>query len=402
MATVNNQGVGPWHVVEPDPYLINDVFRQIEEQINRLRGLGVPISIVVHTHQTTAQGGKLDHGAALTGLADNDHPQYLLASAVLTDQAVEQATSVDRISDQLMVDATLTLTEQADGSGDAVQVKLADTAVTPGTCGDATNVSQITVDQQGRLTNASNVAIVVTATEANDVASVEGSETDSRITDQVMVGEDLALTEPGEMPGDSIHLDVATVQTLDDGQGGAAQGFETVVDGLADFGVAIDSTGRPHLQGQNRFRYLNSMAIAARTTAQTISNATFTVVAFNATDILDTDGLHDPASNNSRLVAAITGKYFIFAFVGFTTNATGIRSFTIEKNSAGVETIANAVIQQTFNAVNGGQSGTSLAAFISLAAGEYVEVFCYQDSTGNLDMNGATITNAFGMVYVGE
>jgi hypothetical protein len=41
--------------------------------------------------------------------------------------------------------------------GDAVA--LADTAVTPGTYGDATNVAQITVDQQGRITDIEDVAI---------------------------------------------------------------------------------------------------------------------------------------------------------------------------------------------------------------------------------------------------
>ncbi len=31
----------------------------------------------VHTHQSAGQGGQLDHGAALTGLGDDDHPHYL-------------------------------------------------------------------------------------------------------------------------------------------------------------------------------------------------------------------------------------------------------------------------------------------------------------------------------------
>ena len=38
-------------------------------------------------------------------------------------------------------------------------ISIADTAVTPGTYGDATNVGQFTVDKQGRLTNAVNVPI---------------------------------------------------------------------------------------------------------------------------------------------------------------------------------------------------------------------------------------------------
>lgn len=42
---------------------------------------------------------------------------------------------------------------------DDVTVSLADTAVTPDTYGDATHVAQITVDQQGRITNAAEVAI---------------------------------------------------------------------------------------------------------------------------------------------------------------------------------------------------------------------------------------------------
>lgn len=49
-----------------------------------------------------------------------------------------------------------------DGGGDLssdVTVDLADTGVTPGTYGDGTNVPQITVDQQGRITVIQNIAI---------------------------------------------------------------------------------------------------------------------------------------------------------------------------------------------------------------------------------------------------
>lgn len=49
-----------------------------------------------------------------------------------------------------------TLTKSAAG------LKLGDTAVTPGTYGNATQASQVTVDQQGRVTSASNVTITGT------------------------------------------------------------------------------------------------------------------------------------------------------------------------------------------------------------------------------------------------
>ena len=39
----------------------------------------VTLAIGAHTHQSSPQGGQLDHGLALTGLGDDDHQQYALA-----------------------------------------------------------------------------------------------------------------------------------------------------------------------------------------------------------------------------------------------------------------------------------------------------------------------------------
>lgn len=42
-----------------------------------------------HTHQSTgAQAGQIDHGAALTGLADDDHTQYVLRSILTTNEDI--------------------------------------------------------------------------------------------------------------------------------------------------------------------------------------------------------------------------------------------------------------------------------------------------------------------------
>ncbi len=59
-------------------------------------------------------------------------------------------------------------------SGQA-KVNLRDTAVTPGTYGDSTHVSQFTVDQQGRLTAAANVAIAATGTVTTTGSPVSGN-----------------------------------------------------------------------------------------------------------------------------------------------------------------------------------------------------------------------------------
>ena len=64
-------------------------------------------------------------------------------------------------------------------SGQTTTVRLDNTAVTAGVYGDATNIPQFTVDQQGRITAASNVAIQTSWTLAGDSGSetVEGGDT---------------------------------------------------------------------------------------------------------------------------------------------------------------------------------------------------------------------------------
>jgi hypothetical protein len=65
------------------------------------------------------------------------------------------------------------------GSGQQVEIRLNNTAVTAGTYGDATNIPQFTVDQQGRITASSNVAIQTAWTLAGDSGSevVNGGDT---------------------------------------------------------------------------------------------------------------------------------------------------------------------------------------------------------------------------------
>lgn len=62
--------------------------------------------------------------------------------------------------------ADITVTDG--GAGKNIVIDLVDTPVTPGTYGDGTHVAQITVDQKGRVTNASGVPI----THVGDVTSV--------------------------------------------------------------------------------------------------------------------------------------------------------------------------------------------------------------------------------------
>lgn len=70
-----------------------------------------------------------------------------------------------------------------------ITIKLADTAVAPGTYGSATATSRVTIDQQGRVTSASAVPIAIATTQINSGALPAGVTIDaSQITGNFAAG----------------------------------------------------------------------------------------------------------------------------------------------------------------------------------------------------------------------
>jgi len=98
-----------------------------------------------------------------------------------------------------------------------VTITLANTAVVAGTYGTATQVSQVTVDAQGRITSASNVAIAISnsavsglgtmATQnANAVVITGGSATLANVTVTSNLYANLATSNTAAMPDPSLPL----------------------------------------------------------------------------------------------------------------------------------------------------------------------------------------------------
>lgn len=115
--------------------------------------------------------------------------------------------------------------------------------------------------------------------------------------------------------------------------------------------------------------------------AQSIPNATITALAFDS-ERYDTDGFHDPATNNSRLTipAGEGGTYFLAGAVGFVSNATGERQFRFLLNGTTLLTVLE------IQASSVGPVYFPLATEYELAAGDYVELVVYQNSGGALNV----------------
>lgn len=112
-----------------------------------------------------------------------------------------------------------------------------------------------------------------------------------------------------------------------------------------------------------------------RTTDQSIATATTTAIAFDA-ERHDATGMHEPATNPSRITIVTPGVYRLSAAVEFGTDPVGSYSLVLLVN--GTTTIATDQKELT--------SGTGPAAMLNasteykLAAADYVEAVVTQDS----------------------
>ena len=130
---------------------------------------------------------------------------------------------------------------------------------------------------------------------------------------------------------------------------------------------------------------------------QSISTATATAVTWD-TELKDTDAFHSTSSNTSRITipAGKAGMYLVTGQLSFASNSTGLRNCEIKKNGVGY------FIPWVSPATNGDWSAGSISNIIELAETDYIELFAYQNSGGNLNINGgATYGAVFQVQYLG-
>lgn len=152
--------------------------------------------------------------------------------------------------------------------------------------------------------------------------------------------------------------------------------------------------------------------IVKATTTVSIASETWTVVSWNDTDVVDTDAIHDPAVNNSRLIAVTAGWYHFFAHVrwGAVADNIGLRGLQVRKNSGGAVAGGTRMgfDMRHSNNFTLDNSGCGLTGFAQLTAGQYLDCWVYHDHTNgiatptalNLNLNDTTSSPRFGMVWI--
>lgn len=125
--------------------------------------------------------------------------------------------------------------------------------------------------------------------------------------------------------------------------------------------------------------------------AAAIANNTPTILAWDSEDI-DSDSLHDPAVNPSRVTITRPGRYLILAQVNYAQNATGRRSINLLRNGSTLNAQGD---QFPNNATD--TSHPQIIDIQDLAAGDYIEVQTTQTSGGAL--NGIGVI--FEVTYIG-
>jgi hypothetical protein len=169
-------------------------------------------------------------------------------SAHVSQFTVDQQGRITSASSVAISAGSGTVTNVATGTGltggpitSTGTVALANTAVSPNTYGDSAHVSQITVDQQGRITAASSVAITG-GSGVSSVSNSDGTLTISPTTGAVVASARVATSSvTGIVKPDNSTITISAGVISATGGGGGSSGG--VIDLAAAFGlVADDST----------------------------------------------------------------------------------------------------------------------------------------------------------------
>jgi hypothetical protein len=120
-------------------------------------------------------------------------------------------------NERVLTAAAGELTKTDGGAGGPVTLGLADTAVAPGTYGNATTVPQVTVDAKGRVTGVVNVPISSTGGTVTAVTASEPLHSSGGATPNISLATAMGGSLTGEYPNPTIAPSAVGTTEIDDG-----------------------------------------------------------------------------------------------------------------------------------------------------------------------------------------
>lgn len=139
-----------------------------------------------------------------------------------------------------------------------------------------------------------------------------------------------------------------------------------------------------HVRDNLNFLYSPPSCRVYHNAAQAATTAVALTVALNS-ERFDNDTMHDTVTNNSRITFTTAGHYIVIGDIEFAANATGVRVVGISHSSAGI--LAETEYAEVSAA---GVSVLNVSTMYAMSAADYVTIFAYQNSGGNLNVNSDT------------
>jgi hypothetical protein len=117
-----------------------------------------------------------------------------------------------------------------------------------------------------------------------------------------------------------------------------------------------------------------------KSATQSINHNSWTALAF-PDEFVDARAMHDPTTNNSRVVAVEAGFYIISALATFAVNDTSVRGLRFRLNGSTI------IGQADYNNLGTASDvGMNITAFRNMSLNDYVEVQAFQYSGGALNI----------------
>jgi hypothetical protein len=119
-----------------------------------------------------------------------------------------------------------------------------------------------------------------------------------------------------------------------------------------------------------------AFSVGRNTTGNTLTTNTHTLVEFNS-ESFDTDNAYDTSTYKFTVPSGKAGKYFFVSTVAMNANFAYVQ-LNIYKNGTSVK---------RGTAIRNDASSVTVAGVLDLAVGDYIQIYCRQDSTNSTDFS---------------